>query len=84
MARGEWYANQDFNTRNLMVHKGEKLPEAWQAPGNPQYLKKAYGEDCIVMMTKAERSAQIVGSHDDGSILDEIKRGPGRPKSRTV
>jgi hypothetical protein len=46
-AKGDWYAAQDFNFRNLRVHKGEKLPSAWQIPQNVSYLKQTYGEGCI-------------------------------------
>lgn len=53
-ARGTWVANRDFDFRNLKAQKGEKLPPAWQVTENRNYLKKTYGEDCIVFRVPAE------------------------------
>lgn len=53
-AKGMWVANRDFDFRNLKVQKGEKLPPAWQITENRNYLKKHYGEDCILLRVPAE------------------------------
>lgn len=56
-ARGDWYANRDFNFRNLTVQKGEKLPSAWQIPQNARYLQDTYGESCIKYKSQTKASA---------------------------
>lgn len=59
-ARGDWYANRDFDFKNLQVQKGERLPNAWQLAQNAKYLKDTYGETCIKYksQTKASRKQQ--------------------------
>ncbi len=47
-AKGDWYANREFDFKNLQVAKGAKLPPAWQVPQNRKYLMEHYGKDCIV------------------------------------
>lgn len=58
-ARGDWYANQDFNFKNLQVHKGDKLPSAWQIPQNTSYLKDTYGENCIKYKSRTTSSRRV-------------------------
>ncbi len=58
-ARGEWYAAQDFNFRNLRVAHGEKLPPAWQQSANVKYLQQQYGTGCVVRKSETEREAEL-------------------------
>lgn len=53
-SRGDWYATQDFNFRNLVVRKNEKLPSSWQRSENVKYLKRQYGEDSVIRKTESE------------------------------
>ena len=43
-----WFANQDFNLKNLQVPKGELLPAGWQSPSSIKYLRSQYGKDCVI------------------------------------
>jgi hypothetical protein len=42
-----WYASRDFNSPNLNVKRGDKLPKSWCYVSAREYLQKEYGEDCI-------------------------------------
>lgn len=71
-ARGEWYAAQDFNFKNLRIAIGEKLPPAWQQSANVKYLQQQYGTDCIVRKSDTERSAELTGGEPD---IEKPRRG---------
>lgn len=47
-ASGKWRANRDFSLRNLTCKAGEVLPPRWQQPELIDYLKRQYGDDCVL------------------------------------
>ena len=59
--KGDWYAVQNFDLRNLRIQAGGKLPPAWQVPQNVKYLQQQYGEDCVVRKTPGEIKAELSG-----------------------
>lgn len=66
-----WYAEQDFDLKNLIVVKGELLPKKWQAPGSIRYLKQNFGEGCVIW-TK-NRSSDGNGKDEKASELEILK-----------
>lgn len=83
-AKGDWYANRDFDMCNLRVQKGEKLPDAWQIPQNARYLKEQYGENCIAYKPPSEASRKAPDVDRDAEDAWVPSRKGGQNKSRAV
>jgi hypothetical protein len=64
-----WFANKDFNMRNLKVPKGELLPQGWQVPSSIKYLKSQYGDDCVIWTKNIDGN----GKDEDASELEILK-----------
>lgn len=78
-ARGDWYANQNFCLRNLVVQKGEKLPPAWQVVQNARYLQTTYGERCITYKSQAKVGAPRRAHKDKDNEGKEEEWVPAHP-----